>query len=109
MQEHDQTSRIESLKQQIRQLYDAIYKANNWFWPALIDPSETDLVARPNYASAGSIEEMRLQLQYWYNAWVEPPGAIEVIEELSKYRPFQLQLFPTIGDIQSGSTLRRRE
>ena len=81
--DRDQTPYIKVLEAQVIQLFETINKANKYFWPAMLEPGE-NLTARPQSYSPGDRREMQLKLQHWYNAWVETPGAIGVIEELSK-------------------------
>lgn len=79
--DRDQGPHIKKLEGQVRQIFKAVDEANKFFWPALLKPGN-NLTARPAYTSFGDKSEMQLKLQYWYNAWVETPGAIGVIEEL---------------------------
>lgn len=79
----DQTPHINVLEEQVIQLFETVNESNKHFWPAMLEPGE-NLTTRPQYYSQGGRQEMQLKLQYWYNAWVETPGAIGVIEELSK-------------------------
>lgn len=53
--------------------------ANTHFWPALIDPGE-NLSAQPEHHSSGTEQEMQLELQFWFDAWNETPGAIGFIK-----------------------------
>ena len=69
---------IEKIDSQVNQLLRAVQSANKHFWPALLDPG-TDLTTRPASYSNGTPQEMQLALRYNYQAWVETPGAIEVI------------------------------
>jgi hypothetical protein len=79
----DHTPQIQELKKQVKQLFDCVRTANKYMWPAILKPG-SNLRARPSYISRGTPREMQVKLQYCYNAWVETPGAIAVIEELSK-------------------------
>lgn len=81
--DRDQTPHINVLEAQVIQLFETVNNANKHFWPAMLEPGD-NLTARPQYYSPGDRREMQLKLQYWFNAWVETPGAIGVIEELSK-------------------------
>lgn len=81
--DEDLAPRIKAVKAQVEQLYKAVNKANKYFWPAMLRPGN-NLTLRPETYSFGSRQEMQIELQYWYNAWLETPGAIGVIEELSK-------------------------
>lgn len=82
--ECDQTPHIEELKEQVKQLYDAVNQANKHFWPAIIKGKTEDITPRPNYISSENLQKMQVQLRHCYHAWAETPGAIGVIEELSK-------------------------
>lgn len=69
---------IVKLMMQIDVIFNAVKEANEYFWPALIDP-DINLTEEPEYYSAGSVEEMILVLLYNYSAWAETPGAIDFI------------------------------
>jgi hypothetical protein len=79
----DQAPRIRKVKWQVKQMFSLIEISNKHFWPALLAPAD-NLRARPQLYEYGGIGQMQLALQYNYNAWVETPGAIGVIEELMK-------------------------
>jgi hypothetical protein len=83
LEREDQTPHIAKLQEQVQVLYAAIHKANPHFWPALLKPGD-NLTQRPNLYGFGDKGQMQLVLQYNYNAWAETPGAIGVIEALSK-------------------------
>ena len=65
---------------QVREMYKAVSQRNNYFWAALRKPGG-HLTARPGAYSQGSTEEMQLVLQHSWDAWREPPGAIELINK----------------------------
>ena len=69
------------LQAQIEELWAAVDKHNQYFWPALMDPAN-HLEAMPEYTSQGSLEEMQVALQHSYDAWMETDGAIDVIDIL---------------------------
>ena len=73
---------LESLRDQIMSLFNAVQKQNRHFLPALLKPGK-HLTARPNYTSSGTIEEMQLVLSYNYDAWTETPGALDVVRRLN--------------------------
>jgi len=77
------TPRIEDLKKQIRTLYEHVRQANKHFWPALLNP-DYHLTQQPMILSKGSVGDMQVKLQYCYNAWMQTPGAIGVIQDLTK-------------------------
>lgn len=79
----DQTSHITTLLQQVKQLFEAIKKANRHFWPALVRPG-SNLEARPMLHGFGDVGQMQVVLRYSYNAWAETEGAIAAVEELLK-------------------------
>ena len=72
------TPYIKKIDSQIDELFRAIQSGNKHFWPTLLDPG-TNLSARPDHYSSGTPQEMQLALRYNYQAWVETPGAVEVI------------------------------
>ncbi|RYP59052.1 hypothetical protein DL769_008701 [Monosporascus sp. CRB-8-3] len=79
----DVTPHIKDMEAQVLKLFNCVKKANEYFWPALVDPDpEYDLNARPEYYSPGTEEEMQVMLQHSYASWVETPGAIDIIETL---------------------------
>ena len=59
----------------------AVEDQNKYFWPAILDPAD-NLEARPEYYSHGNVEEMQCALKHSYAAWLETPGAIDVIRNL---------------------------
>lgn len=79
----DPSPLIAELEKQIRQLYAKVPQWNKHFWPAVLSPGDS-LNKRPGFYHFGSEDEMQYALQYNYNAWVETPGAIEVIRALSR-------------------------
>jgi len=81
--DRDQTPHISVLEAQVTQLFQTVHEANKHFWPAMLEPGE-NLTTRPQLFGRGDRQEMQIKLQYWYNAWIETPGAIGVIKELSK-------------------------
>lgn len=83
MQNQDQTVLIKKLESQVEELFKAVNTSNKYFWPALLRPG-SNLNARPQMYSKGTVEHMQLVLQYSYASWVETPGAIDMIKELSK-------------------------
>lgn len=70
---------IAELSLQVYLLYAAVQRDNEHFWPALLDPKR-HLNARPETYSPGSLEETRLILQHSLDAWLETPGALELIK-----------------------------
>ena len=78
-----QVSILHKLQVQTRRLYAAVDEQNRYFWPTLLNPGR-HLTTRPGAYSGGSAEEMQIMLQYNYNAWIETPGAIDVIRKLSE-------------------------
>jgi len=83
MQSEDQTAIIQKLESQVEKLYQAVNKSNKYFWPALLRPGR-HLTARAQMYSDGTPEHMELVLQYSYASWVETPGVIDMIKELSE-------------------------
>jgi hypothetical protein len=83
LERQDHAPQIAELERQIRQCYDTLSKENEYFWPALVKPG-ADWKTRPSVYMRGTEEEMQLFLSYSYPAWAQTPGAIDVIEELSK-------------------------
>lgn len=81
MERCDHSDDIEVLECQIDDLFMAVQMANPFFWRRLVNPGR-HLTARPAAYSKGSVEEMQLVLQYSYDAWIETPGAIDMIEEI---------------------------
>lgn len=81
MYAEDQTALIQSLEIQVQDLYTAVKNSNKHFWPALLNPG-MHLMARPEAFSHGSLQQMQLVLQYSFDAWMETPGAVNMIREL---------------------------
>ncbi|KAF2826190.1 hypothetical protein CC86DRAFT_394240 [Ophiobolus disseminans] len=85
LEREDQRRLIAKVKKQVNDLYAAVEKINRHFWPALIEPGD-NLRVQPTRYTYGDEAQMQLVLQYNYNSWAETPGAIGVIEELSRDR-----------------------
>ena len=77
-----QASMLQTVQAQVKRLYRAVNDLNTHFWPALLNPGD-NMTARPEECSQGSAAEMQMALQQSYDAWVEEPGAIDVIQKLS--------------------------
>lgn len=75
----DYTNQIRTLSYHVDNLFDSIAKANGYFWSALIDPGD-NLKARPEHHGSGTKQEMQLELQFWFDAWNETPGAMDFIK-----------------------------
>jgi len=74
---------IEKIKGQIKKMYEAVEEGNPYFWKTLVSPGDS-LRFKPGMYVPGERTEVNIEMQYWYNVWVETPGAIGVIEELVK-------------------------
>jgi len=74
----DHTEILDSLKYDIRLLYEGIDNQNRHFWPAFLNPRE-HLLAQPVFMKDGSVEEMQVVLQMVFAAWRDVPGAIKFI------------------------------
>lgn len=70
---------IAELSSQVDMLYAAVQRDNKHFWPTLLNPKGY-LNARPEDYSPGSLEETQLLLQHSLDAWLETPGALELIK-----------------------------
>lgn len=70
---------IAELSSQVDMLYAAVQNDNEHFWLALLNP-KGHLNARPETYSPGSLEETQLLLQHSLDAWLETPGALELIK-----------------------------
>ncbi|CAF9936201.1 MAG: hypothetical protein ALECFALPRED_006731 [Alectoria fallacina] len=81
MNAKDQAPLIEKLEVQVQNLYTAVKNSNKHFWPALLNPGK-HLTARSEAYSRGSSAQMQVVLQYSFDAWMETPGAVDVIKEL---------------------------
>ena len=81
MESEGQSALIEKLESQVKKLYTAVKRENEYFWPALLRPG-AHLTARPVAYGHGTPQQMQLVLQYNYDSWVETPGAIDVVRDL---------------------------
>ena len=81
MNAQDRTTLIVNLEGQVEELHEAVDHINEYFWQALLDPEE-HLNAEPEAFSHGSFEEMEIVLQQNYDAWMETPGAVDMIRQL---------------------------
>ena len=83
MNSHDQVSLIKNLEVQVQDLYAAVKNLNQYFWPVLLNLGE-HLHPRSETWNCGTFEQVRVVLQHSYDAWMETPGAADVIRELVK-------------------------
>jgi len=77
----DQNSLIETLEEQIHQLFEFVIVNNKYVWPGLLDPTDY-LEQLPTSFSYGSDEHAAVTIQYVYDAFVETPGSIEMIRKM---------------------------
>lgn len=84
------------LKAQVEQLHAAIKTKNHHFWPMLLRPGD-NLEKTPSLYRRGDKREMQLVLQYSYNAWMETPGAIDVIRMLEKQDTREIPCYEECG------------
>lgn len=75
------------LKSHVKILYRAVNRANADMWQALLSPGR-HLDARPSFYTHGGIQEMQMVLKRNYDAWIETPGAIEILEAILHNRDF---------------------
>lgn len=78
MYRSDYNSLIEDLSSQVDLLYTTVNRANEHSWRALLKP-ERHLKAQPVYCRVDSKAEMQFELQSSIDAWLESPGALEII------------------------------
>ncbi|KAG8527143.1 uncharacterized protein KY384_008572 [Bacidia gigantensis] len=76
-----------TLVSQLSTLYKAVAKANKYFWEALLEPDNL-WDEKPEYQSAGSIEETMITLKESYAAWEETPGALAFVESIRNGTPW---------------------
>jgi hypothetical protein len=69
---------ISDLRKQVRDMYAMVDDANEYFWPALVNPAPY-ANAMPTGYSRGSREEIFLKFRYSWYSWAETPGALELI------------------------------
>lgn len=77
----DQTIPIMDLEIQVDDLYEAVERINEHFWRALLNPNER---------TVSRSFEKQTALQQNCDAWIETPGAIDMIRELTL--PFPVEL-----------------
>ncbi|KAG4068553.1 hypothetical protein HA402_004894 [Bradysia odoriphaga] len=73
---------IEMLVTQIEQLFQVAKKANMYFWPGFLDPSEF-LAAKPPTFFDGTLEHAQTTTQIYLEAFIETPGSIQMARELA--------------------------
>ena len=74
---------IEMLEQQIEQLHEAVDDMNRYLWNGFLWPANfLDYEPEPGSYDHGSVLEMRVLVQHFYDAWMETPGALDKIREL---------------------------
>ncbi len=83
MESKDLTELIEKLESQVEEIYKAVAALNEFMWPALLRPGK-NLTAKLLGYAMGTPAHMRIVLRYSYASWVETPGAIDMIRDLSK-------------------------
>ncbi|KAH6669057.1 hypothetical protein B0J14DRAFT_156265 [Halenospora varia] len=81
MEAQDLEPLIKKLEGQVEELYAGVTNLNKFFWQGLLNP-DRHLSALPSAYSHGSVEEMQLVLKYTYAAWIETPGAVDIIRDL---------------------------
>lgn len=83
LEQADHTPRIQNLKVQVKRFFDYVHKTNSDFWPALLRLGllRTQKLIHP---PSGDWGRFQIKTQYYYTAWAETPGAIEVIKSLLK-------------------------
>lgn len=77
----DQRSLIETLEEQIRQLFQFVKANNKYVWPGILDPAEYLEEFATSY-SIGSKEHAAVIIQNVYDAFVETTGSIEMLREM---------------------------
>lgn len=70
-----------TLESQVQELYLFVNNANSHSWRAMFNPG-FHLNAKPERTSPGKVEEMQVVLQQNHNAWIETPGAVEMVRGL---------------------------
>jgi hypothetical protein len=85
IEQTDHSELMDKIKMQINKLYKIANEANKHFWPALIQPGK-HLGAEAEMYTMGSVQEMRLVLNYNYYAWKETPGSIDIIKAIKQGR-----------------------
>ena len=82
-EEEDHSKNIRMFERQIKKLYEAGDATNEYIWPAIVHRGEGKEMVPTPYTWA-SVEKMQNYLKYSYDAWVETPGAIEIIKMLEE-------------------------
>jgi hypothetical protein len=80
----DMACRIQDIKHQIKDLYVGIKNYNTHFFHSMLEHPEDAIENRPNSYSPRSVEEAQLTIGHVYAACVETPGAVEVLESISR-------------------------
>lgn len=80
MDEGPRSAMIDQLRAQIGVLYEVIDSASPFFWKALVTTYQSLPVSPALNVMAGSLDEVVLVLGWTRDAWVETPGAIDMIE-----------------------------
>jgi hypothetical protein len=78
MDRTDHAVLIKEMSSQVDEVYTAVESANKHIWKALLKPTG-HLNARPESYSHGSVQEMQIVLKYSLDAWIETPGALDLI------------------------------
>lgn len=89
----DHARLIKDLSRQVDPVFRAVARTNEHFWPALLSPA-AHMGPQPRSHSAGSVQEMQLQLNYSCDAWNETPGALHFVQELQRKQLKGIRSYP---------------
>ncbi|RSL68592.1 hypothetical protein CEP54_002660 [Fusarium duplospermum] len=76
--------RVETIKGQIRDLYEAVNEYNPYFWQLMLDHSVEAAATRPSHYSPKSEEEACLCVGKSLASWLETPGSFDVMRSVSQ-------------------------
>ncbi|OAQ85951.1 MYND finger [Purpureocillium lilacinum] len=81
----EETARLaDTVRGQVRKLYDAVDKYNPHFWKILVEKPDAGVLERPaGPYGQQSRDEALLMVGYNFASWYETPGAIDVLRSLA--------------------------
>lgn len=94
LERQDHTKDIRQLDSQINMLHGVTQNINPYFWHVLFNPEDLLTKPLPQNPTSRSLEEALETLHYSYRAWVETPGALDLVKANAKNGKWPLFMWP---------------